>query len=288
MANFPPPPPKRFSKSIVIAIAIIIVLAIALVGVLILNQPFKNPNPSVTSTPSATPYATQYNPNPTATFNPTPIKTPTPYSTPHSTVAPYDFKISAGDSVRVLQGGAFSRQIDLTTTSGDQQNVNSRDIAFTGDSGSSGIQFDFDMIAIWISGSQQKGFSSLLTISVPDSTPTNSYSVIITATYGGVSHSTSLTILVMSKSVTVSGMINSGDSGVIATQIKFVELSSRMTEYTATITNNSFSTSLPNNVIYQVAIGDGSGTFYSAGQYYLDVPAGSNSITKNFTVFGNG
>lgn len=273
MAQQPLPPPltKKISRNMIIAIVVIAILAIALVGALIMNF---RPSSSSVVAPSPTPTVTPISP------------------TPSPAVIPYDFKMSADyPSFNITQGGAFNVLISLTTISGNVQTVNPNDVTFSANSGTSGIGCSFDSTSILYSGSSsgQTGFASLLTLTIPETTPTNDYAVTVTAKIGSVSHSTSILVAVESSTVTVSGTVNPSYSGITPYQIEFWNLATNQ-KYYATLTQNytTYSISVPNHEQYDVSVSDGKGTWYScSGEFWLEVPAGSTSITRDFTVFGS-
>ncbi len=263
-----------------IAAIIIIVILVVAVGVLLINR--TNP------------------PNSVVTPSPTPTATPSPLSssTPSPTVAPYNFNISADyPSFNVTQGGSFDVLVSLDTISGDIQTINPSNVTFSADSGSSGIEYSFESTAVSYGGTAHysnglsipTGFGSLLTITIPNSTPTNDYAITVTATIGSISHSMSLLVGVESSTVTISGTVNAGSSGITPYQIEFRNLAStQQLNYYATLTGNTYSISLPNDQPYQVLVSNGEGTWYNCyNEYWLEVPAGSTTMTQDFTVFGS-
>ena len=79
------------------------------------------------------------------------------------------------NSGKVTQGSSTMIEIDTTYVSGKHDGV-----TLSGDSGSSGIQFSFD------STINQPSSKTRLTINVPASTPTDVYSLKITANCGSL------------------------------------------------------------------------------------------------------
>jgi hypothetical protein len=132
------------------------------------------------------------------------------------------------------------------------------------------------------------GFSNLLLITIPESTPTDNYAVTVTAQIGSNTHSMSIIVSVQSAEVTVSGTVDPSYSGITPYQIKFLRIQTvQQLEYYATLTDNAYSITVPNHDKYVVSVSDGYGTWYMCtNDFWLEVPAGSTSMTKDFTVFG--
>ncbi|HLN89444.1 MAG TPA: hypothetical protein VK253_05200 [Candidatus Binatia bacterium] len=189
--------------------------------------------------------------------------------------------------------------IKLTTINGNVQSVNPQNVTWSADSGSSGIQCDFDSTSIAYREDMigmffkiQDGFSSWFTITIPNSTPTDNYAITVTAKIGSVSHSITMWISVESSFITVSGTINAGNSGITPYQLQFHNLASTTDGYLATLTANTYSISIPNNQVYFVSVNDGTaldrtGLWHNLDTFFeVEVPAGSTSMTKDFT-FGS-
>ncbi len=287
-------PPMKIGKSMIIPIAVIVILVIAFGGVLVnsLDTPSSVASPTPTPLPSSTPTATQAN-------NPTP--------SPTTNAVPYDFWMSPDffnqtQGIGISQGNSFSEPLTLTTVSGNVQSVNPNDVLWSADSGSSCIQCDFNSTSLYYISSLKNlffppaipdGFSTLLTITVPSSTPTDNYTITITATIGTVSHSISMLVSVESAIVTVSGTVNVGNSSITPYQIQFHDLRFPTDGYFATITGNTYSISIPNDAVYFVRVNDGTalnrtGLWHNVDTFFqLEVPAGSTSLSQNFTVSGS-
>jgi flagellar basal body-associated protein FliL len=281
MAN--QPPSKKIGKNMIIALAVIAIVIIALVAGITIglstNQLTNTPTP--TSTPTVTPTTT-------ISFTPSP------------SFAIYDFKMSANHpSVNITQGRGSYVSINLETVSGNVQTVDPHDVVWSADSGSSGIEYDFDSTALlYLTTSNAvdsngisipDGFSNLLLITVPESTPTSNYAITITAKIGSVSHSISILVGVESSMVTVSGTVDPSYSHITTYQIEFWNLATDQ-KYIETLTQNytTYSISVPNHEQYYVSVSDGTGEWYSCdGDFWLQVPAGSTAITKDFIVFGS-
>jgi hypothetical protein len=209
---------------------------------------------------------------------PSPTATPTPTSAPTATPIPFDFHIS-GDSLTIMQGENTVDSVTVELTSIPNGFVPS--VSLSADSGSSGIQCTFDVM----SGSPT--FYSNVAISVPDSTSTGAYSVIVTGTGGGMTHSSALTISVLSAKVYVSGTVKTTGTGTSPTQIQFVDTQSDLT-YTASLSGTSYSVNLQNEHTYTVTVTwkgllGNTGT-YNGGSLYVYAPVGSTSMTQqNFS-----
>jgi len=273
------PSPKNLGKNIVIALAIIAVIIVALVvGVMMALSANQSTN---TPTPTPAPTAT---PNSTSTFSPT--------------VVPYDFKVSAKyPSFDITQGASFYVSISIETISGNVQSVSTSDVEFSADSGSSEILSEFNTTHLLYSSinnptdtngiSNPTGFSNVLLITVPESTPTSNYTITVTAKIGSVSHSVSIIVGVESSTVTLSGKINLADTGVTLYQIRFYRFTNFDNLFYANIESNTYSISIPNHEKYVVSVSDGTSEWLNCDtDFWLQVPAGSNSMTQDFTVFG--
>ena len=211
----------------------------------------------------------------TPTSNPTPTNTQTPTSNPTHTHVPFDFTISliALTSGTVMQGDSIQIIVNIAWLSGPYDNV-----TLSGDGGSSGIQCSFNPSI------HTPNFTSALTMSVPASTPTNPYPVIVTATGGNITHTISYTVSVLSAYVTVSGTIFRPMSS--PTQIQFVDQQTGLT-YTESVTGNSYSISLQNEHTYDVTCSwidvFERGTS-SCGSLYVYAPAGHATMSQSFSV----
>lgn len=250
--------------------------------------------------PALTPAATA-SPSPTAT--PTPAPTAKPASNPTSIPIsfPYDFNISAISSFNITQGNSITTQIGLSTISGNASSVDPQDILWSADSGSSDIHFDFktsysyenEYWAIYFPDRFiPNGFNCILTITVPSSTPTDSYGINITAKIGSNSHSISILVSVPCATVTVSGTVDTSILGITPSQIAFRDQAYPNTYiYKGTLTGNSYSISVPNNRAYLVMISDSTGSVSGLGwsnwisdSCTVKVPVGSTKMTNDFTV----
>jgi hypothetical protein len=189
---------------------------------------------------------------------------------------PLDFSISlSSSSATVMQGNSIHVLVNVAYLSGTNTNV-----ALSGDSGSSGIQCSFDPTT------NTPSFTSTLTMSVPDSTPTAPYSVIVTGTAGKVTHTTSFTVSVLSAEVYVSGTVTTTGFGTSPTQIQFVDQQTGLT-YTGALSGTSYSISLQNEHSYTVTV-YWQGLLYSSGTYsggtlYVYAPVGYTTQTQDFS-----
>jgi len=287
--------PKKTNKAMIGAIIIIVILVVA-AGALLINKTSSPNSVDPTPTPTATP-------SPLSGSTPSPTATPIPLSssTPSPTVVPYDFNISGFNVTGLAQGDSFAGIIVLTTFSGNAQSINPNDVIWSADSGSSGIQCDFGsisysyptMIDQWFD--IPDGFTSTLTITIPSSTPTNNYTITVTAQIGSISHSTSCLVSVYSGYVTVSGTVNAGNSNITPTQIAFIDKENPNVNYITTLTGNTYSISVLNVPVYYVMVSDSNGSesngiwynWYDCGSCSVGVPVGSTSMTQDFTVSGS-
>ena len=272
------------------AAAVLVILSVSLFGALALDIPFDisnltTPTPTTKASPS---------PAPTATLT-------TNGSTPNTGSAPYEFTMSNTSILTITQGQHNMNQIKLTTVSGNASSVNPQDVIWSTDSGSSGIQFDFNTSysyendyfgSVFPDLFVPNGFSCVLTITVPSSTPTDNYNVNITATIGANSHSTSMLVSVLSAVVTVSGTVDASILGINPTQIAFLDRGDANNHFNVTLTGNTYSISVTNDREYYVMIGQNN-SYESNGRWYnwiscdscsVGVPVGSTSMTKDVTV----
>ena len=188
---------------------------------------------------------------------------------------PFNFGLSiSSSSGTVLQGSSIETSVTVTYYSGDSMSV-----AMSGDSGSSGIQCSFSPSA------SSPSFTSVLTMTVPDSTPTKAYSVIVTATGGGVTRTVSYTITVLSVRVLVSGTVTTTGFGTHPTQVQFVDTQTGLT-YTASMSGNSYSITLQNQHTYSVVV-YWQGLLGSSGTFkrimVVNVGVGSTTMSQNFS-----
>ena len=285
---------KKISKNVVIAIAVIAIVFFALatgeIMGLLVNQSSDSPTPTPTASPSPAATPTIISSTPSSSFEPYDFNM-------YFTWVPGDFNIT--NTLNMIQGGKFEDQMTLSTISGNTLSVNTSDVIWSADSGSSGIQCSFGSTSYADPGFTSQffgdawayGFNSMLTMTVPSSTPTNNYTITITAKIGSVSHSISFLVSVRSSVVTVSGTVNVGNSGITPYQIQFHDLRFPTDGYFATITGNTYSISIPNDAVYFVRVSKAEGLsylWYNCDTFFqLEVSAGSTSMTQDFTVLGS-
>jgi len=158
----PPPPPQTKTQIIFVVGVLIVVLVVGLVSVYMLTRPSETVNP-------------QPSPTPTSTI---------PAVSPEFSIQ----LTTGGSSGTVFPGESVTTTVFVKWLHGEAETV-----SLSADSGSSGIQCSFG------AASSRPDFSSILTITVPYYVNAGYYSVIITGTNGVVTHSTSYTVVVLSR-----------------------------------------------------------------------------------------
>lgn len=128
-----------------------------------------------------------------------------------STPAPLILNVSL-NKTEVIQGNNL--QVEVSVASSHYENV-----TLGTEPGSSGLNCTFET-ATGISN-----FTSLLTLGVPDSTPTGNYSVAVTASGGGTKENSTSIVSVLSAKVIVSGTLNV----LYPVQINFADLQTNLT-----------------------------------------------------------
>jgi hypothetical protein len=189
---------------------------------------------------------------------------------------PFDFDLSISDSSgTAMQGNSIETTVYVTKSSGNSQTV-----TLSADSGSSGVQCNFNP------SSSSTDYSSTMTMSVPSYTSSGAYSVTITASGGGKTYSKSYTISVLSAKVSVSGTVETTGLGTSPSGITFADTQTGLT-YTGSLSGNSYSITLDNQHTYAVTVSwNGllwsTGT-YSGGSVYIYAPVGSTTMSENFS-----
>ena len=187
---------------------------------------------------------------------------------------PFDFSLNLSPSGgTVMQGNNLQTSVTISLLSGSSQQVT------LSASGPKGATYNF---------SPQTGTphcTSTLTINVPESLATSTYSVTVTASGGGKTHSNTYTIYVLSAKLFVSGTVTTVGFGTHPTSIKFVNVNTGQKFETA-VNGNSYGLYLPNQQGYQVTCSWtgllwSSGTF-DGGSLIIDAGVGQTSMTKNF------
>ncbi len=135
-------------------------------------------------------------------------------------------KLSVNVSINqteVIQGNNLQAEVNVTTV-GNPENITLGDIP-------NGFQFNFEPEL------GTSNFTSLLTMSIPVSTPTSNYSVIMTAAGRGMVQNASCVVSVLSANVTVSGRAFVNKMGSIVRQIKFTDEKTNVTSIFSFPTN---------------------------------------------------
>lgn len=213
--------------------------------------------------------------------------------TTNSTATKLSVNVSPNQN-EVLQGSNLQATVNVTST-GNIQNV-----TLSSNVGLSGIHCSFEP------ATGMSNFTSLLTMSVPDSVPTGNYSVIVIASSNDIVQNASFIASVLSAKVTVSGIINV----TYPSQVAFTDLQTNLTstfqfpltESTLPSVNgglgdavlyssgNSYSVTLLNQHTYNVTVSD-KFTFlwsvftdtFQASTLYVYAPAGNNTMSnQNF------
>ncbi len=289
-------------KKIVLACTVIV--AILILGIAMAEQGnFLTPTPTTTT---ASP-----SPSHIATPSPTPTTTPSSNPTLNPSIVPYDFSMRDLPTINITQGGYENIPIRLNTVSGDAKSINPHDVILSADSGSSDIlcvfnstTYDYMYPFYEISGESAptNGFENTLKITVPSSTPANTYAITVTAKIGTVSHGISILVSVKSPPptptpipnpiITVSGTFNASNLGITEPRLRFQITPAFETKnyYTTETEKGAYSIDLPNHSHYSVTIYNGTSPigielWLLVDPYFtVNVPAESSSMTKDFTV----
>lgn len=184
------------------------------------------------------------------------------------------------NQTNVVEGSNLEAEVNVTSI-GNHENIT------LGSYSSRGIQCSFEP------ATSTSNFTSILTMSVPDSIPTGDYSVIVTASSGKDVENASYIVSILSANVTVSGSV-AGRSlvgfRVGLSQINFID-----TQTTATIVFNlsstnpsGYSVTLQNEHTYNVSLnyyvytlgGEKGNSFTSyATNSNFYAPAGNSTIS---------
>lgn len=202
-----------------------------------------------------------------------PLITPSPTPTP----IPLNFSISAG-SLTIIQGESTVDAVTVQLNS--EPNGFIPAVSLSVNSGTSGIQCSLD------TPSGSPTFYSNVEISVPDSTPTGVYPIIVSGTGGGTTQSGAFTISVLSAQVYVSGTVTTTGLGTSPSQIQFVDQQTGLT-YTGTLSGTSCSITLQNEHTYTVTV-TWKGLLYTTGTYsggslYVYAPVGYTTQAQNYS-----
>ncbi len=256
-------PGKKLGKGMISAIFVIVMLS-ALAGAFILTGPFDKTAPE-------------------ATQGPTPA------------YVPYDFKISVDQpSFTIRQGYSWVVTLRLESISGNTQNIDISNVNFTADYDTGKIKVDFGVTDFLYNenlGSEHgngtivpAGFSKQLTITVPKSTPTNNYTITVSVWVGSVNHNASILVGVESAMVSVHGIVSPGKTGLFPTTIQFHDLVSGE-KFSTAIQGSGYSITIPNHRTYLVAAWEFRVQWWTCdSNFWLEVPPGSSSLSKDFTL----
>jgi hypothetical protein len=300
-----------------LVLACVVIACILVLGIAITEQGnFPTLTPTVTTSPS---------PSPTATLKPTPTATPTSKPTRIPSAVPYDFNISLDygtDNISSALPNLLSYTLTkgciicvatmhLITMSGDVKSVNPHDVLCSADSGSSGIQcvfngtsytYGYPAYVLFGESAYAFGFTINLTMYIPNSAPTNTYPITITAKIGSVSHSMSILVSVRNPTptptpteilnpvITVSGTVSPDNPDITVSQLKFQNLNGGKLYFAALTEDDTYSIDLPNCSSYSVWTDNG--TVPNGGvqwrrieaSFAVNVPGEITSMTKDFTV----
>lgn len=184
----------------------------------------------------------------------------------------------------VIQGNSLQGEVNVVS------NLNRENITLKSDVGSSGIQCSFKPDI------GMGNYSSTLTLSVPDSTPTGNYSVTIIASDNKEDQIATCIISVLSAKVKVSGNVTLESLGesyeVSLTQIKFID-----TQTNSSVTvdfpyvfpipaSRPYTVSLQNQHAYTVIISYWWGTAgmnipssFEVSNFFVNAPEGNNTLS---------
>ncbi len=154
------------------------------------------------------------------------------------------------NQTKVIQGSSLGAEINVTSI-GKPENV-----TLGSDAGSSGIVCSFEPAM------GTSNFTSLITVNVPDSTPTRNYSVTVSASGDGEVKNASYVISVLSANVTVSGTANISTvtyGSPIIERIQFTDtktnsITTAASPYGPTYKIVNYSVTLKNEHSYKVTI----------------------------------
>jgi hypothetical protein len=197
------------------------------------------------------------------------------FTSGHSPMNPFDFTLDISPTGgTVIQGQNIQTSVSLSLSKGSPEQV-----TLSASGGPSGATYDFSPSI----GSPD--FTSTLTITIPNSVPTDAYTVTVTASGGGKTYSNTYTISVLSARTTVSGTVTTTGLGANPTSIQFISKETGLT-YTGSMSGNSYSISLPNQQAYSVICSwqgflGNTGTF-DGGTLTVNAGVGTTTMTQNF------
>jgi hypothetical protein len=197
------------------------------------------------------------------------------FTSGHSPINPFDFTLNVSPTGgTVMQGRSIQTSVSLSLSNGSPEQV-----TLSASGGPSDVTYDFSP------STGSPDFTSTLTITIPNSVPTDAYTVTVTASGGGKTYSNTYTISVLSARITVSGTVTATGIGASPTGIQFISEETGLT-YTGSMNGNSYSISLPNQQAYNVVCSwrgflGNTGTF-DGGTLTVNAGVGSTTMTQNF------
>jgi hypothetical protein len=170
-----------------------------------------------------------------------------------STAKPATSKLDVSVSLNqtnVIQGNNLQAEVNITSKG------NPENITLSAYEGSSSIRCSFDPVA------GTSNFTSLITMNVPDSTPTGNYLVTASASGDGEVKNASYIISVLSANITVSGIANISDvtnGAPIIERVQFTDtktnsITTAASPYGPTYKIVNYSVTLQNEHSYKVTI----------------------------------
>ncbi len=192
-----------------------------------------------------------------------------------------DLRVSFNQT-NVIQGNNLQAEVDVTSK-GNLENV-----TLSGDTGDSGLGCSFEP------ATGASNFMSVLTVHVPDSTPTGNYSLTVTASRGEAVENASCIVSVLSANVEVSGRLevylvypdgyldsvqfqDAQTKAIYTVTFPFISIDNSASDYSITLQNEH---TYNVTVSFNQGIGDieFGGTYY-AGSLYVYAPAGNSTIS---------
>jgi hypothetical protein len=209
-------------------------------------------------------------------------------STPKPAPTKLNVNVSACQT-NILQGGNLLAEVNVTTK-GKAENI-----TLSCESGSSGFHYSFDP------AKGTSNFTSWLAISVPDSTPTGNYSLIVTASGDGAIENASCIFSVVNASalspdVIVTGTVSAENevamTTVILDQIQFIDTQTGAITTIdlfgagAHFASGEYTVVLQNEHIYDVTVtvSWGGAFTFDAGNLYVYAPEGNSTMHQDFSV----
>jgi hypothetical protein len=204
---------------------------------------------------------------------------------------PFDFSISSGNSsLLLMQGDSVKMPIDIIQVNGTAETV-----SLASDVASSGILCYFSPPL------GEGNFSSIVTLTVPNSTVSNTYKINFTATSKTTSHSLLCVVNVLNTKIHVRGKITFPEidrqlypeASVEASSLTFIDSQTNVTVF-QTRWPDEYSVTLDNRHLYDVSIGWLFSPFIGIetgrrdgtwnGVLYVDAKVGEDTLTRDFYV----